>query len=55
MDFGTGRDLDHDCRVGIVDFLILLAAWGESDSPADLNGDGTVGSLDFSILIDNWT
>lgn len=47
-------DLDIDCRVGIVDFLILLGEWGKSDSAADFNGDGTVDEHDFAILLDNW-
>jgi uncharacterized membrane protein len=47
-------DLDIDCRVSITDFLRLLGAWGEAESPADLNGDGTVDQADFTILIANW-
>lgn len=47
-------DLDGDCHTGIVDFLMLLAQWGQSDSPADLDGDGIVGLFDFAILLDNW-
>ncbi|MCZ6653802.1 MAG: hypothetical protein O7D91_12345 [Planctomycetota bacterium] len=48
-------DLDADCEVGILDLLILLAAWGEAGSPADLNNDGVVGILDLLILLANWT
>ena len=51
-------DLDVDCRVGIVDFLKLLADWGacpeDTDCRADLNGDGVVDGLDFAILLMNW-
>ena len=48
-------DLDADCEVGILDLLILLAAWGEAGSPADLNNDGVVGILDLLTLLANWT
>ena len=47
-------DLDGDCIVGVSDFLILLAEWGQRDSPADLNGDGIVGVADLLILLGNW-
>lgn len=51
-------DLDGDCRVGITDFLDLLANWGvcpaAQDCPADLNGDGVVDGFDFMILLVNW-
>lgn len=47
-------DLDHDCRVGIIDFLALLGQWGEGDSPADLDGSGAVDGVDLAILLDNW-
>ena len=35
-------DLDGDGTVGILDFLALLAAWGDPGGPAAANGDGTV-------------
>ncbi|MHC4588147.1 MAG: hypothetical protein ACYTAQ_02145, partial [Planctomycetota bacterium] len=43
-------DLDHDGAVGVLDFLMLLAAWGDCPDPpdpcpADLDGDGMVGVL----------
>jgi probable HAF family extracellular repeat protein len=47
-------DLNIDCHVNIVDFLQLLAAWGQVDSPADLDDDGQVGILDLLILLSNW-
>ncbi len=50
-------DLDIDCRVGIVDLLILLRNWGPCQSEecrADLNGDDLVDGLDFWMLISNW-
>lgn len=48
-------DLDIDCKVGITDFLRLLADWGQAGSAADLNGDGTVNQSDFTILLKNWS
>ena len=48
-------DLNHDCRVGIADLLMLLASWGPCDQcAADLNGDGFVGVGDLLILFANW-
>ncbi|MCH8165871.1 MAG: hypothetical protein IH889_09715 [Planctomycetes bacterium] len=52
-------DLNQDGIVGIVDLLILLAAWGPCPDPpepcpADLDGDGTVGILDLLILLASW-
>ena len=50
-------DLDIDCRVGIVDLLMLLGNWGpcpSEDCRADLNGDDQVDVLDFWMLILNW-
>lgn len=54
LDQPTG-DLDNDCRVGIVDLLMLLAEWGMTNSRADFDGDGQVGPLDFATLLENWT
>jgi hypothetical protein len=49
-------DLDGDCEVGILDFLILLGLWGPCPDPcvADLDGDGEVGITDFLTLLGNW-
>lgn len=51
-------DLDHDCHVGIVDFLLLLGSWGGcaagEQCGADLNGDNLVDGADFTILLQNW-
>ncbi len=48
-------DLNHDGRVNLADFSILLFYWGTSTQLADLNGDGKVDLRDFSILLFNWT
>ena len=37
------------------DLGILLGAWGQPNSPADLNGDGTVDGIDLGELLANWT
>ena len=53
-------DLDGDCRVGIIDFLTLLANWGPCPDPcppacvADIDGDCMVGILDFLALLLHW-
>ncbi|MHC4082233.1 MAG: outer membrane protein assembly factor BamB family protein [Planctomycetota bacterium] len=52
-------DLDGDGLVGILDFLLLLGAWGPcgdcGDCPADLDGDCAVSVTDFLILLANWS
>ena len=53
-------DLNGDGVVGILDLLMLLAAWGPCDPPCppacagDLNGNCTVNVLDLLILLANW-
>jgi probable HAF family extracellular repeat protein len=48
-------DVDGDGVVGVNDFLMLLAAWGEcSGCPADLDDDGIIGVNDFLELLANW-
>ncbi len=50
-------DIDGDGIVGIVDFLGLLANWGQCEPGcclADLDIDGDVGITDFLILLGNW-
>ena len=44
---------DGDGVVGIVDFLIVLAQWGEVGSSCDFSGD-SVGIDDFLELLANW-
>ena len=60
FDFGPPMpgDLDGDAVVGIIDFLMLLGAWGPcppGDCPADLDGDGVVGIVDLLTLLANWS
>ncbi|MHC4652941.1 MAG: hypothetical protein ACYTES_19035 [Planctomycetota bacterium] len=53
-------DLDGDGVVGLVDFELLLDAWGPCPPPcppgcaADLDGDCEVGILDFLMMLANW-
>jgi hypothetical protein len=44
---------DSDGSVGIVDFLAMLAQWGQIAVPCDFDGDG-VGVVDFLVLLANW-
>ncbi len=49
-------DLNHDGKVDILDFVILMANWGQTGSNvANINGDGQVDILDFVSLMANWT
>jgi hypothetical protein len=50
-------DGNEDGTVDIVDFLNLLADWGETDSPYDVapdGGDGFVGIEDFLFMLAVW-
>ncbi len=48
-------DLDGDGTVGILDLLVLLAAWGtDPGGPPDFDGDGSVGILDLLALLAAW-
>ena len=48
-------DLNHDGRVNLTDFSILLFHWGTDDVCADQNQNGTVDLIDFSIMMYYWT
>lgn len=48
-------DLNHDGRVNLTDFSILLFNWGTDNSCADQNQNGTVDLIDFSIMMYYWT
>jgi hypothetical protein len=58
--FGTGTppcptDLDGSGAVGLVDLLMMLAAWGACpDCPEDVDGDGVVGVIDLVDLLFAW-
>ncbi len=51
----SGADLNHDGRVNLTDFSILLYHWGTNDACADQNHDGNVDLTDFSIMMYYWT
>ena len=48
-------DLNHDNRVNLTDFSILLFHWGTADTCADQNQNGTVDLIDFSIMMYYWS
>jgi len=63
QDFGLGVALcPADClqtpdgKVSVLDFLALLARWGDAcvGSPCDIDFDGVIGMADFLALRDNW-
>ncbi len=47
-------DLNHDGKVNLVDFSILLTTW-TADGIGDINKDGTTNLADFSIMLFDWT
>ena len=49
-------DLNGDGTVGILDLLMLLAAWKDDDpsGPPDFDGDGDVNVFDLVVLLANW-
>jgi hypothetical protein len=53
-DQWSRSDLNHDGKVNLVDFSILLTTWGE-DGIGDINRDGTTNLADFSIMLFDWT
>jgi len=52
-DCGFFACQDFDNEVGIVDFLILLASWGETDLACDFDGGG-IGITDLLELLAHW-
>ncbi len=50
-----GADLNHDGKVNITDFSILLYYWNSNNACADQNHDGSVNLIDFSIMMYYWT
>lgn len=51
----VSSDTNHDGKVNIVDFSVLLFYWDTSEVTVDFNHDGKVNLTDFSILLFNWT
>ena len=54
----SSADLDGDCRVDILDLLLLLGSWGPCASPEhcprDIDGDGAVDLNDLLIVLGAW-
>ena len=48
-------DFNGDGRVDSADLGMLLAAYGDTNSPYDLNDDGVIDSSDLGILLGGWT
>lgn len=53
-------DINDDGSVNVLDFLLLIQAWGlcpdpPQECPEDVDGDGAVGMVDVLILLANWT
>ncbi len=48
-------DLNHDGRVNLTDFSILLYYWDTDNECADQNQNGIVDLVDFSIMMYYWT
>ena len=47
-------DINQDGSVNVIDLLIVIDQWGQTDSPADINGDGIVNVSDLLMVIANW-
>ena len=51
-------DVDESGEVDIVDVLLVLALWGQGETPAgeaaDVDGDGIVGVDDLLVIIGQW-
>lgn len=55
ISLAKSADFNHDGKVNLIDFSILLTAWNSDKYETDLNSDGTTNLADFSILLFNWT
>ncbi len=55
QDCSSNPDLNHDNKINLVDFSILIYRWNSNDCEADLNGDGKVDLADFNILLGIWS
>lgn len=47
-------DANGDGDVGTTDLLMVIADWGQTDSPADVDGDGTVNASDILVILGGW-
>ncbi len=47
-------DVTGDGMVSTDDILLIIAHWGQSDSPADADGDGVVNASDILLVLSGW-
>jgi hypothetical protein len=47
-------DLDSDCQVNFLDFVVLADAWATQSSPGDIDGDTYVDLFDLTQLATEW-
>jgi len=47
-------DINQDGIVGVIDLLIVIDQWGQTNSPADITGDGIVNVTDLLMVVNNW-
>ena len=52
---GLKGDLNHDGKVNLADFSILLYHWGQNWPQAEFDGKTAVDLSDLSIMLYNWT
>ncbi len=47
-------DTTNDNEVNVADLLVIIDAWGSTNSTADVNEDGIVDVSDLLIVVGNW-
>jgi hypothetical protein len=47
-------DFNHDGKVDIFDYNILLANFGKASTTGDMNGDGKVDIFDYNMFVSMW-
>jgi len=47
-------DINADGTVNVLDLLIVIDQWGQTNSPADISGDGVVNVSDLLEIVGNW-
>jgi hypothetical protein len=47
-------DINEDGSVNVIDLLLIVDQWGQTNSTADINGDGIVDVSDLLMVINNW-
>jgi hypothetical protein len=49
-----GDIVGNDGVVGVDDLLFVIAAYGQTNVPADLDGDGVVDVHDILLILEYW-